>query len=190
MDLSEDLLDRTDDREKEKTSKTHVQSSFYIELIDGQALVCSSYFPCFMKFFCVDCARVIWNVLLTTCILSQSTNWAHFPLLPVAVKFASLPLPTHILFLGFCFMQYIKRPMETCPRWCPSLSWSLATLCSYLKEQTKSKTKTPLLICNPAGSDFSYPCLCCSLSYLVSTLFLFVTSLCSHICFPVCMPPL
>lgn len=65
--------------------------------------------------------------------------------------------------------------MKTCPRWCCSLSWSLATLCSYLKEQTKSKTKRHmLLVCNPAGSDFSYSCLCCSLSVLVSTVLFFL----------------
>ena len=64
--------------------------------------------------------------------------------------------------------------MKTCPRWCCSLSWSLATLCSYIKEQTKSKTKRHmLLVCNSAGSAFSYSCFCCSLSFLVSSLFLF-----------------
>lgn len=78
------------------------------------------------------------------------------------------PLPTHILFLGLCFLQYIKRPMKTCPRWCCSLSWSLATLCFYLKEQTKTKTKRHmLLVCNPAGSGFSYSCLCCSHSWFL-----------------------
>lgn len=183
-----ELLGRMGDKVKGEASKSRVQWSFLHWINWWLTLGVFVVFSLLYEILWPLCARVVWNFLAYHLYPLAVCPRACFLLLPVAVSFASLPLPHSLSFLGFCFLQYIKRPMKTCRRWCCSLSWSLTTLCSSLKEQTKSKTKRHvLLVCNPAGSDFSYSCLCSSLSFLVSTLS-FLASLCSHFCYPVCVP--
>lgn len=118
------------------------------------------HFSYFLKFLCLLRSRVAkWTALVyPVCSFSMASYFGHTPHI----------FPTCILFLGIYFLQYIKRPMKTCPRWCCSLLWSLTTLCSYLKEQTK---RHMLLVCNPAGSDLSYSFVFAILPFLVSTVF-------------------
>lgn len=161
-------------------------SSFYIELIDDQPLVCLSYFPCcnfLVEILLPPCAGVIWTVLLTTGIMVNPLS--SFSVASCCCHIWLTPLfPPIFSFEGSVSCSTLKG---LCPKWCSSLSWSLAILCFYLNEQIKSKTKRHMLLdCNPAGSDFSYPCLCCSVSFLVSTVsfcyFTMLPYLLSHLC--------
>lgn len=132
------------------------------------------------------CARVIWNVLLTTCIMVNPLS--SFSVASCCCHIWLTPLfPPIFSFEGSVSCSTLKG---LCPKWCCSLSWSLAILCFYLNEQIKSKTKRHMLLdCNPAGSDFSY-LVFAVLSHSWFLLFLFVISPCSLICFPLCAPSL